>query len=303
VSREDFARRYGAFLGFLQRTGKLGRTGGATTRVTLSNVEAYIADLKSKCSVTVWNCIYKLRRAAELLAPAIDFRWLAEIEKDIALVMEPRSKFDRLVFTDRLVEAGLTLIAEAQGFAANDLTRARGVRNGLMIALLALCPVRLTNYAPLEIGTTFKQVQGRWWITLPRNSTKSRRADERPVPAILDHCINAYLNESRPILLGSRPDAKALWISSTTGKPMTPKNLGILISKITLETLGVNVSPHLFRTAAASTAAVHGGNTPYLASAVLGHVDPRVTEAHYNRASSASAAAEYARIVSDFRAL
>jgi hypothetical protein len=49
---------------------------------------------------------------------------------------------------------------------------------------------------------------------------------------------------------------------------LTTKNIGILISKITLETLGVDVSPHLFRTAAASTAAAYGGNTPYLASAL-----------------------------------
>jgi hypothetical protein len=63
-------------------------------------------------SVTTYNCInciYHLRRAAELLAPTIDFSWLAEVEKDLALVMEPRSKFDRLVLTERLVGAGLTL--------------------------------------------------------------------------------------------------------------------------------------------------------------------------------------------------
>jgi integrase len=82
---------------------------------------------------------------------------------------------------------------------------------------------------------------------------------------------------------------------------MTTKNLGILIAKITLETLGVDVSPHLFRTAAASTAAAYGGNTPHLASAVLHHTDPRVTEEHYNRASSVSAAEVYARIISEFR--
>ena len=64
-SREDFARRYGAFLGFLQRTGRLGRGSGAAAQVNLPNVEAYIADLKARVrSVTVWNCIYKLRRAA-----------------------------------------------------------------------------------------------------------------------------------------------------------------------------------------------------------------------------------------------
>jgi integrase len=302
VSREDFARRYGAFLGFLQRTHRLERAAGAAAQVTLFNVDDYIADLKGRVfSVTTWNCIYKLRRASELLAPAVDFSWLAEIEKDLALVMQPRSKLDRLVFAERLVEAGLTLIAEAQGFANNDLIRARGVRNGLMIALLALCPIRLKNFAALEIGQTFKKIHGRWWITLPRTSTKSRRTDERPVPPFMNRYIDAYLNESRSVLLRSRPLTKALWISSTTGKPMTTKNLGILISKITVGTLGVDVSPHLFRTAAASTAAAYGGKTPHLASGVLGHIDPRVTEDHYNRASSVTAMAVYIRIISEFR--
>jgi integrase len=302
VSRDDFARRYGAYVGFLQRTGRLERDAGAATQVILPNVEAYIADLSARVrSVTVWNCVYKLRRASQLLAPTVDFSWLAEIEKDLALVMEPRSKFNRLVFTDRLVEAGLILVAEAQEFANNDLARARGVRNGLMIALLALCPIRLRNFAALEIGQTFKEIYGRWWIALPRMSTKSRRADERPVPASLNCYIDVYLNQSRPVLLGSRPPTDALWISSTTGRPMTTKNMGILVSKITFETLGMDVSPHLFRTAAASTAAAYGGNTPHLASALLNHTDPRVTEEHYNRATSISAAETYARIISGFR--
>jgi hypothetical protein len=119
--------------------------------------------------------------------------------------MEPRSKLDRLVFTPRLVKAGLTLVTEAQEFAKNELARARGVRNGLMIALLAHRPIRPKNFAALEIGQTFKEVHGRWWITLPGTSTRSCRADERPVPAVLQQCIHLYLSESRPILLGSRP--------------------------------------------------------------------------------------------------
>jgi integrase len=81
---------------------------------------------------------------------------------------------------------------------------------------------------------------------------------------------------------------------------MTTKNLGTLISKITLETIGVDVSPHLFRTAAASTAAAYGGKTPHLASALLNHRDPRVTEEHYNRAGSVSASNAYAEITATF---
>src|SRR6266478_2164882 len=134
---------------------------------------------------------------AQLIAPGADFGWLTEIEKDIALVMVPRSKADRLVLTERLVEAGLTLITEALEFARNDLACARGVRNGLMIALLALHPIRLKNFAVLEIGSTFREVHGRWWIALPRVTTKSRRADERAVPTLLNPAILAYLSKAR----------------------------------------------------------------------------------------------------------
>jgi len=70
-----------------------------------------------------------------------------------------------------------------------------------------------------------------------------------------------------------------------------------LISAITRETLGVDVSPHLFRTAAASTAAAYGGATPHLASALLNHTDPRITEEHYNRASSIRVTRLYAEVL------
>ena len=301
VSRDSFARRYGAFLAFLDRNGRLHQR-SAPAQVTPTNVAAYIDELTARVrSVTTYNCIYHLRRAAELLAPTVDFSWLAEIEKDLALVMEPRSKSDRLVLSERLVEAGLTLVIEAQQLADNDFARARGIRNGLMIALLAVCPNRLKNFSTLEIGHTFKQVHGSWWIAVPAALTKSRRRpDERRVPEWLNNTIDLYL-KSRPVLLRSGSATNALWISSTTARPMTTKNLGTLVSKVTLETLGVDVSPHLFRTAAASTAAAYGVNIPHLASAVLNHTDPRVTEEHYNRATSIGASRTYAEIISNLR--
>jgi hypothetical protein len=197
-----------------------------------------------------------LRRAGDLLAPTTDFSWLAEIEKDLALVMEPRSKFDRLVLTERLVEAGLTLVVEAQQLADKEFARARGIRNGLMIALLAVCPNRLKNFSTLEIGTTFKQGHGSWWIALPSTLTKSRRPDERRVPEWLNSTIDLYLDESRLALLRSESTTNAFGYPPQP--PMTTKNIGTLISKVTFETLGVDVSPHLFRTAAASTAATYG---------------------------------------------
>jgi len=300
-SRDDFASRYGAFLGFLQRIGRLDRHATAAEQITPSNVEAYITELKSRIrSVTVWNCIYKLRRAGELLNPNADFSWLAEIEGDLALVMVPRSKFDRVVLSERLVEMGLTLVTEAEGHARTAFERAKRVRNGLMIAVLALCPIRVKNFASLEIGHTFKEVHGSWWITLPSESTKTNSQEERRVPDFLNRAIELYLNQSRPVLLGAKPPTDSLWISLRTGRKITTKNLGTLISKITFRTIGVDVSPHLFRTAGATTAALYGGVTPHLASALLGHTDARVTYEHYNRATSINAAKAYAALVKQY---
>jgi integrase len=247
-------------------------------------------------SVSVYNCISMLQRTARLLAPSVDFSWLAEIEKDLELVMEPRPKFDRLVDADRLAKAGLTLVVEALEFSENDLDRARGVRIGLMIALLAYRPIRLKSFAALEIGTTFNPADESWWIVLPSVSTKSRRPYRACVPERLNRAIEIYLEQSRPVLIGSNPSTNALWISSTAGGPMTKKNLGTLVSKITRETLGVDISPHLFRTCAATAAATYAGDTPHLASALLDRTDPRVTDDHYIQYSSVQATITYGDI-------
>ena len=92
--------------------------------------------------------IYKLRRMVQLLDPARDFTWLIEIEEDLALVMQPKSKFGRLVYTNVLIDAGMMLMAEADAATHRSaLARARQFRNGLMVAMLAFHPIRPGNFA------------------------------------------------------------------------------------------------------------------------------------------------------------
>lgn len=300
VSLDDYASRYGRYIGFLKRTGRLVSNTPPASQVTPENVEAYMADFEGKInSVTAWNCIYKLRRAAQLLSPKTDFTWLIEIEKDLELVQEPRSKLNRFVYTEQLVKAALTLIVEAMGYTETEFKRSRGIRNGLMLAILAMNPMRLKNFAALEIGTTFKQVKGRWWISVPARSTKTRqRPEERPVATWLSPYIELYLNEARPILLTGSEDkeTQALWISSKTRSPMTKRKVGSLITQITRETVGIAISPHLFRTADATTAADAISDMPYFASALLGHSNPRITD-DYKRNSGLNVQNDYAQVI------
>jgi integrase len=289
------------YLDYLQRNGQLDPK-GAINFVTPESVNGFVIELQARVrSATVWNSVYKLRRAAQLIAPSADFEWLTEIEKDVALVMVPRSKADRLVLTERLVEAGLTLIREAEMFAKTARARATGVRNGLLIALLALHPIRIKNFAALTIANTFVSIDSRWWLHTPSDDTKSHRVDQRQVPVFMTNVVNSYIKTHRPVLCRGNAEELALWPSSTSGRRLTIKNLGTLISKLTRETVGIDVSPHLFRKAGASTAAVYGGNHPRLASGLLNHRDPRITEEHYNRAMSISAGEEYGIIAQLYR--
>jgi site-specific recombinase XerD len=301
ASLKDFITRYGAYLGFLQRRGILNLKAPAAARVTQSNVKGYVAELKARVSsVTTWNCIYKLRRMSQLLNPKMDFAWLVEIEQELALVMVPRSKFDRLVLTHRLVETGLTLLPEAEKYVKSAFERARGIRNGLIIVILALSQIRLKNFVALEIGITFKEVNGSWWISVPAGSTKNKRWIEKRIPNFFNHAIELYLAQARPILMKSSGVHNSLWISSRTRRRFTYKNLGTLISKITFRALGVDVSPHLFRTAAASTAAVKLPEFPYISSALLGQADPRIADEHYKRTTSLNAANVYGDLIQEY---
>src|SRR5581483_1570613 len=253
ITRRDLVRRYGYFLDYLRRVQVLPDAVAAAGYVTPERVEPFVEELRNRVgSVTLYATVYKVRRMAQLLAPEQDFTWLCEIEKDLALVMRPKSKADRLVYANVLVEAGMTLMVEAEAATHRSaLARARQYRNGLMVAMLALHPLRLKNFSALEIGSTFGRVNGAWWIILSAKDTKENRPDERQIVRFLVRWIERYLDIHRPILARNR-QVTALWLSSNDGGAMTYSAVERAIDSTTLSTVGIKVCPHLFRASAVS---------------------------------------------------
>jgi hypothetical protein len=219
ITLSDLARRYGYFLDFLDRTARLDRNAKAAGQVTPGNVAGYIEELGARVSsVTGYGSIYKLRRTSQLLNPSGEFGWLIELEKDLALVMQPRSKADRFVLSEVLVECGLTLMTEAESSGSlSRLAKARQFRNGLMIAMLALHPIRLKNFASLEIGHDFVKIDDQWWIVLSSTATKEARPDERRIDETIAPALGKYLSKHRPVLAGESDKSGALWIPSEPG--------------------------------------------------------------------------------------
>jgi integrase len=300
VTQADLAQRYGFFLDFLDRAGRLDPTLSATLQITPATVSAYVDELQGRVSsVTVHGSIYKLRRATQIIDPNLDLGWLKEVELDLHDMMRPRPKAQRLVFSDRIVAAGLELMARAETEQSRtNLDRAQDARDGLMIALLAVCPIRLKNYHCLTIGESFVREGDHWWIILTDDETKSKRLDHRAVPPGLTVWIDRYVDCHR----SAYPRCgDALW-PSRQGCAMEYKSVGYRISMVTRRTIGHAINPHLFRHCVPHTIANMDGSRMALAAAVLQHSDPRTTEKHYTLGHSVDAARTLARIVSDLAA-
>lgn len=312
ITRDDLERRYGYFLDYLAREDLIDPTAPAAGQVTPERITGFLSELRERVrSVTVAQTIYKIRRMAEILAPEHNFMWLRDLESDLAFDAAPKSRNHQLVDGDLLLEAGLVMMKEGEvGENMPIIRRARLIRDGLMITLLSVCPIRLKNLSALELGESLRRERGAWWVTLDRRRTKGKRADERRLPDVLQSRIDLYLRCARPVLARQmrswpRLDVAqeealprgALWLDSNQGHPMSYSGVERAVGEATRRSLGVTLRPHMFRVCTATTAYVIAGDNPHLASALLQHTDQRVTQKHYNLATNAQAAIVFGELI------
>ncbi len=299
VSQHDLAQRYGCFVGFLERIGQLKRTETALAQVTPEMIERYVADLSRRVSsVTVHGSISKLRRVIEIIDPAFDVQWLKERGLELQENMQPKSRANQIVSSKRIFNAGIALIKRAHSQPGlTSLKRARLARNGLLIAFLALCPIRVKNLAALTLGESLIRQEGQWWLLLSEDDTKSKRRDHRIIPDILVPWIELYVTELKPAF----PDSEtAMWPSQYGGK-MSTAGIQRLVNNTTRLTLGKALSPHIFRKCVPHTIAGIDGSRIGLASSLLQHSDPRTTEKHYNLASGVESSRIFSRLVDSMK--
>jgi hypothetical protein len=180
--------------------------------------------------------------------------------------------------------------------ASRRLDAIPGVGPALATALVAC----VADPSAFRSGRDFSAWDAHWWIVLPGSATKEGRPDERPVPEFLFDTIQRYLEEYRPILARGNSKITALWLAMNGGA-IRYSYVGELITSTTYSTLGVKVSPHLFRACGATTGAIHAGDNPHLASALLHHRHPTVAAENYNRATSFNAAKALAAVTRLYR--
>jgi integrase len=350
-TREDVQKRYGYFLTFLKESCRFDAATSCESLLTPENVDALVHRMRNEWSATtLFMTIQKLKQIARHLAPSTNFKWLSDVAGDLRAEHGP-VKNPPVVDASQLLIAGLAFVEEyIEPERPMDMRSALNIRNGLMVAMLASCPIRAKNLTGLTLGRSLHLSNSCWWIDLQGSETKNGRPDTRMIPEFLTPALESYLRKARPFLLTGRdprdsgrrylaryngfdddletdqttvrsahlsregaaavargapkPDDSdalgkllgPLWVSRYGG-PMTCGSIYDVVTSVTEATIGVAISPHGFRYAAATTAAWKAGNMPHLASGILQHQDRRITDASYIRATSFEAAQQLAKML------
>lgn len=310
---------YGRWLAYLEDHGLLDPTAGPAERITEDTLKGYVSSLCSNgcASVTIASYIAVLSMAIQAMAPDHDWGWLRAVQARLQrLGTSTRDKRSRLVPVADLIALGMDLMRDEEAptyLGASRLSAALSYRDGLMISLMAMRPLRQLNFISMEIGRHLVVTSDGYALRFAREETKGRRHLEFSFPGALVPALQRYLDHYRPRLLALRehrgfsrqstlPRAgNRLWVTQY-GTPFSASAHWSALQKHTTARFGHFVNPHAFRDVVASDVATHDPEHVRIAAQILGHSDFRTTEKHYIHAQAHIARRRYHDLILSMRA-
>lgn len=198
----------------------------------------------------VFNDIKQLYDALRVMAPDHDWSWLKILVWRLHRQVTPKAKKHRMVSATRLLDLGLGLMETA------DLDRpdpghhqALQYRDGLLIALLILRPLRRRTLAAITLGETLLRTGDGYALVFGPEHCKNKRPLEFPWPEVILPQLEHYLAAVRPLFPGA-DEHQGLW-ASCKGRAMTEGALYKQLGKRTSAAFGEPINLHLFRDIAA----------------------------------------------------
>ena len=232
--------------------------------------------------------LQELGEMAKVFNPVTDWSFINRIASGVRAKNIPTRDKSNLQLTDDLLALGVELMLQARLFTG--LKAALLFRDGLIIAFLALVPVRRRNLADFKVGRNLIDLSNHLLIVFDETETKTHTPFEVEWPDCLIEALEDYLQTYRPILEARcgrwyKPVDDALWLSKD-GSPMTEIAIYDRIRERTKVKFGVAMNPHLFRDAAATTMAIADPAHVRLAAPLLGHRTFSTTEKYYQQAKT-----------------
>jgi integrase/recombinase XerD len=276
-------------LGFLKRNAMLEADQLPAERATPEYVQAYVRQLQREVAPrTVVSTLVGLKVMLKAMAPEANWSWLVDICNALNRRSRPgTAKYRRMRPTEEIYAAAAN---ELERLARTPLWRRIdrvAFRDTLMVALMALRPLRLTNFSSLKISEDFVLERDTWTIQIPGENVKNGQPLEFTFPdALLPH-LDLYLKKVRPSFSRSL-GFRQLWLHYR-GTPLDVHSVYCRVVLVTKRLLGVAINPHLFRHCAATSLATQSPAAALASGALLGHRSITTTQRYYIRASALDA--------------
>lgn len=234
-------------------------------------------------------------RMIMVMAPDRDWTWLRIVITNLKIIARPeRDKRSHMVDARQLLALGVDLMEQALEMG-DRYHAATCMRDGLIIAVLTSCPMRIGNLTAIEIGRHLLFDDDRYCLFFTEEETKTARPYQAELSPALNPYIDIWLRDHRRRLLARSDGVKTdrLWIDRWGG-PMGDGPIRAQIEKRTKIAFGRHVWPHLARSIAATSFVDHDPAMVALVSELLGHSDQRTAHKHYILADAARAHASRA---------
>jgi integrase/recombinase XerD len=201
-TRRVWRESYSRFLGFISAHRPDLMHLPPDARIDRLVVADYVAWRRKSCGdVSVAIDLDHLRGALKLICPGVDWSWLLIITKRIAAAAPRRHPKYHLVTSDRFYALGLELMdaAVTDVDAAKHISKAHAFqyRDGLIIALRALIPLRSRTVVAMRIGSHLVKTGDLWGLDIPAADTKNKRPLDYSIPMELSARIDFYLERFR----------------------------------------------------------------------------------------------------------
>lgn len=300
TSRATLRAHYGRWLGWLATSAPQAMDLAPPDRASLEFLGLWLEDLAHTRPMTQWSFVSDVVRVLSAAAPQVDWsghlRLKARLRRRAGAGDRSR-KAGRVLSSRVLYEAGLRHATVDAAAATTPLRRLKCARDGMMVAFLALIPIRRRAMVELTLGRSLIVRSGHIDVDLSADLSKTGAPWSCRVPEVLDGLLRHYLSDVRPGLMARGGAAHdRVWVGDR-GAAYQGDHFGSRIRDITLSLTGARVGPHLFRDAAATTLARHSPRAARLIKPVLAHISEGTAERHYIDASTIEAGRALASVV------
>lgn len=287
TTRRLYQSGYCEWLGWLADRGELDPEAEPASRAKKSLVRLYLTE-QEQAGLADYSRVGRLASlgsALQVISPDVDTAFIGRAAARIRAHSNRKNDLTPKMRPLRdVLDLGHHFMARADaGAGKNPVEQAVLFRDGMLIALWVLRPLRIANLGAIELGRSLRREGDGHRLEFAADQMKGHRLFTCAWPNSLEEALERYLVAYRPVLLaakGAPKSSTALWISyRATG--MKAPSVGQAIRIRTRRAFGTEMGPHIMRHIVGTAIAEEYPEYVTDVAAVLGHASLETSQRYY----------------------